>query len=82
MSRLKIKMLKDAQGCDEIGGQNKGVVEHFKSGEQYDVCENLGKSFISQKVAELAPKKEAKSLEGAPENKSEKAPKGKASKEK
>jgi hypothetical protein len=68
---MKIKMLRNSLGSDD-----GHTVKHYDAGETYDVSDDLAKSFVGEKIAEVAPGEKA---EAAPENKAVgKAPKNKA----
>lgn len=62
---MKIKMLRNS-----LGSNDGFTVHHYDKGEEYDVSDDLGNSFIKEGVAEQA--------EAAPEQKAEKPAKNKA----
>ncbi len=63
----KIRMLKDANGCDD------GIhAKDYVKGESYDVSDSLANDFVSLEACELVPTvsfQKEKAVEHAPKNK-------------
>jgi hypothetical protein len=68
---MKIKMLRS-----KMGSNDGHSTHYYEEGQEYDVSEALGQSFLDEKLAEIVAEAKA---EAAPENKAiAKAPKNKA----